>query len=191
VRKALFLIILFGIILLGCSDNFDDTIITAPPKTDNLTKSTPPSSNTFFSTDSVLHASELIDGEIGGWLIVNETYINSEGRQINVYARLRILPGSYQGTINIEMVFNDEDVSIKLFPEMAFTRDVRLDLWFQGTDLQALGYKSNGRVDFAYFADNGDFELIENNISHVNIHQNKIRVLNAKLQHFSRYGWTR
>jgi hypothetical protein len=83
------------------------------------------------------------------------------------------------------------DASAEFFPEMAFDREVRYDLWFQGIDLKELGYNESGDVEFAYFAENGDVELIERTVSQVELSQSKISVHNAKLYHFSRYGWVR
>ncbi|MHA2101284.1 MAG: hypothetical protein ACW99A_21695 [Candidatus Kariarchaeaceae archaeon] len=144
------------------------------------------------STSEVgLCVSKLIDGDIGGEIIFDETYIDSSGRHINIYAQLQIPEDAFQGLVTIYMQPNPEDVTIQLFPEMAFTKDVKLDFWFQGIDAQDLGYNTSGNVDFVYFADNGDVELIENNVSQVDIAFNKIYVLNAKLFHFSRYGWVR
>ena len=177
-KKIILLLFLVGITFLGCNDNLDNTIISSPTEADKF-------------INPQLFASKLIDGEIGGKLVLDETFINGEGREINVYACLRVLEGSYQGTINISMLANNENVSIQLFPEMKFNRDVRLDLVYTGIDLEALGYTTTGSVDFACFADNGDVELIENDLSHVNIPQNQISVRNAKLPHFSRYGWIR
>jgi hypothetical protein len=179
-KKAFLLLLLVGITFLGCNDNLDNTIAPAPSSTE-LDK----------LIGSQLFTSKLINGEIGGWVTVSQTYVNGAGNQSYVYARLRFLPGSFQGTENIEMVFDFEDVSVQFFPEMSFNRDVKLDLWFQGTDLQSLGYSTSGNVDFVYFDDNGNIELIENNYSKVNLSQNKIKVLNAELSHFSRYGWIR
>ncbi|MBT8386923.1 MAG: hypothetical protein KJO12_05880 [Ignavibacteria bacterium] len=183
-KKTFLLLIIVGITFLSCSDNLDNTIVISPTEADKLINPNP-------SIYQHLFASKLIDGEIGGELVLDETFINGEGREINVYARLRVLERSYKGTINISMLANDEDVSIQLFPEMNFNRAVRLDLIYTGIDLKALGYTTTGNVDFAYFADNGDVELIESDFSHVNIQQNQISVRNAKLLHFSRYGFIR
>ena len=183
-KKIILLLVIAGFIFLGCNDNLDNTIVSSPTNTEKLTNPQP-------SINPQLFASKLINGVIGGELILKRTFINGEGRQINVYARLRVLEGSYQGTINISMLANDEDVSIQLFPEMKFDRDVRLDLVYKGIDLQALGYTTTGNVDFAYYSDDGDVELIESDFSHVNIPQEMISVRNAKLPHFSRFGWVR
>ncbi|MDX1702220.1 MAG: hypothetical protein R3250_16455 [Melioribacteraceae bacterium] len=177
-KKSILLFLLVGITFLGCDNNSDNAIVST--KT-NIEK----------ETFSNYYVSELVDGEIGGWVTVSDYYINTQGQHVTLYLRLRILPGSYQGIRNIEMILNPEDASIQFYPEMTFTRDVRLDLWYKGIDLQAMGYTLSGDVDFAYFADNGDIELIENTKSSVDIRKNKIEVRNAKLSHFSRYGWIR
>ena len=177
-KKSILLLLLFGIAFLGCNDNIDNTIVSTQA---NIEK----------ETGSNYYVSELIDGEIGGWVTINDYYINTQGEPITLYLRLRILPGSYQGIQNIEMILNPEDASIQLYPEMTFTRDLRMDLWYSGIDLQAMGYTSSGDVDFVYFADNGDIEIIENSKSSVDLKKDKIQVLNAKLPHFSRFGWVR
>jgi hypothetical protein len=178
VKKSILLLILLGIAFLGCNENTDNNIVSTQA---NIEK----------ETSSNYYVSELIDGEIGGWVTINDYYINTQGEQITLYLRLRILPGSYQGIKNIEMILNPEDASIQLYPEMTFTRDLRMDLWYKGIDLQAMGYASSGNVDFVYFVDNGDIEIIENSKSSVDLSKNKIEVRNAKLSHFSRYGWVR
>ena len=183
-KKTILLFLLLGITFLGCNDNLDNTSVSSLTGINKL-------NNPKLSADAHFFASKIIDGEIGGELVLDRTFINAEGRLINVHARLRVLEGSYQGSINISMLANDEDVSIQLFPEMKFYRSVRLDLIYTGVDLIALGYTTSGDVDFAYLADNGDVELIENDLSRVTISQNKISVRNAKLYHFSRYGWIR
>ena len=177
-KKTLLLFLFLGITFLSCNENSNDTIVSSPNEIARLNKPN-------------IFTSKLIDGEIGGELVLDTTFTNSEGREINVYARLRVLEGSYKGTVNISMLTHYEDVSIQLFPDMKFSRSVRLDLIYTGADLIKMGFTTTGNVDFVYFGDNGDVELIGNDLSHVNIPQNQIKVRNAKLTHFSRYGWIR
>ena len=190
-KTAFLIFILVGITFLGCSDNFENTIVTAPTKTDNLTKNGVLTSDPEFNPISPLFASKLIDGAIGGRIILDTTYINSEERLIKVYARLNFPAGSFQGTIEFGMAPNDGDLSVQFSPEMAFDKIVTLDLVFTGIDLNAFGYTTNGKVDFVYLDDNGDIELIENQRSAVNVHHDRISVRGGKLNHFSRYGWVR
>ena len=177
-KKTVLLLLLLGITFLGCNDNLDNPIVSSPTKTIKISKPN-------------LMVSKLIDGEIGGELVLDTTFTNDEGREIKIYARLRVLEGSYHGSINISMFPHYEDVSIQFFPEMKFYRSVRLDLIYTGIDLEALGFVTTGNVDFAYFANDGSVELIENDLSHVDIKKNQIKVRNSKLHHFSRYGWIR
>ena len=177
-KKLFLLCFLVGITILSCSDNVDNSLVSSQINTDLISA-------------GQLSLSKLVDGVIGDELILTETFTDIAGNEINVYARLRILENSFPGTVTITMIPNVEDLSIQLFPEMIFNRDIRLDLVFTGVDLEALGFTATGAVEFAFFANNGNTELIENDKSLVNIPQKKISVQNAKLFHFSRYGWIR
>jgi len=197
-KIALLIIFLAGITFLGCSDNFDNTLVSTSIQTNKLTNSQNSKSIILADRDSkdpalnpFIKVSQSVNGEWGGWVTLDTIYTDLEGREIYVYARLRILPGAYQGIVNIEMILNLNDASAQFFPEMVFDNAVRYDLWFIGIDLKELGYNESGDVTFAYFAENGTIEPIENNASVVDFSENKISVHNAKLYHFSRYGWVR
>ncbi|MBT8378907.1 MAG: hypothetical protein KJN64_06740 [Ignavibacteria bacterium] len=177
-KKLFLLLVLVGITFLSCSDNQESNFVSSNSKFD-------------LSSPGHLYASKLINGETGDELILNQTFIDSSGREIVIYARLRVLENSFPGSTTISMIPNVEDLSIKLLPDMNFNRSVRLDLSFSGINLEEFGYTTTGTYDFAFFAVNGDVELIDSDISHANLSQNEIKVLNAKLNHFSRYGWIR
>ena len=198
-KKLLILVVVIGITFLGCGDNFDNTIVSTTVQTNKLVNSQ--ISEAILASDidrkdpaisqPIIKVSTSINGEWGGWVTLDTNYTNIDGREVYVYARLRILPGAYQGITNIEMTIDLTTASAQFFPEMVFDRDVRYDLWFIGIDLKELGYNESGNVTFAYFAENGTIEPIENNVSEVDISQSTISVHNAKLYHFSRYGWVR
>ncbi|MHA2101404.1 MAG: hypothetical protein ACW99A_22330 [Candidatus Kariarchaeaceae archaeon] len=136
--------------------------------------------------------SKLINGAIGGDFVFDTTYINCEGREIEVYARLKFDPGAFAGTREITMSPNAEDLSIRLFPHMMFNDNtVKLDYQIWGLDLEAMGYTQNIHVDFVYYSPNGDIELIQNNSSNVHTNLQYISLNGGKLNHFSRYGWVR
>jgi hypothetical protein len=83
-----------------------------------------------------------------------------------------------------------ENVTIQFFPHMNFQDTVKLDYTITGLDLQAMDF-THGHHDFAFFCTDGNIEIIEATTSHANLPQNTISVHNAKLLHFSRYGWIR
>ena len=89
------------------------------------------------------------------------------------------------------MIVDAGDASVRFYPETIFNRDVRLDLVFTGLDLQNMGFTTSGNANFVYFNNNGTTEAIANDGSTVNISQSVLSVQNAKLYHFSRYGWVR
>jgi hypothetical protein len=179
-KRSLLLFLITGITFLSCTQSPDDSIVSAIYSAD---KSRP--------TLNVLQTSALIDGEAGGEILYNQVFVDNEGRNINVFAWLRVLPNSFSGSQNITMILNPEDASVQFLPEMVFNRSVRLNLSYTGLELKRFGYTSNENVDFVYFNCDGKTEIIENTYSKVRIDEDNIRVENAKLLHFSRYGWIR
>ncbi len=189
--SSFLLIIFVGITFLGCADNFDNSIVTAPTITDNtFIHSDSPLYTSAFTTKTWLQASKFIDGETGGELIIDTTYINYQGRQINVYGRLKFKEYSFQGLTFFKMLLRPEEASIALFPNMEFEIEVELTVEYKGIDLEALGHTTSGHVDFVFLDDNGEIEIILNEFCKVNIGEQRIKVNNAKLSHFSQYGWS-
>ena len=95
--KYLFLlIVLVGITFLSCSDNQESTLVSSHSKTD-------------LPLPGQLYAGKLINGETGDELILNRTCIDSTGREIIVYARLRVLENSFPGSKTISIIPNIEE----------------------------------------------------------------------------------
>ncbi len=179
-KKSFLLFLLCGITLLSCTQSSDDNIVSSNNSGDIL-----------YLTSEQFLASNNIDGITGDELTLTQSYVNTTGRNISITAQLHILPDAYSGIKNITMIVDAEDASVRFFPETIFNRDVRLDLTFTGLDLHNLGFTTSGNADFVFFNDNGTTEAIENESSTVNISQSVLSVQNAKLYHFSRYGWVR
>lgn len=188
-KKTFLLFSLIGIIFFGCSDNSDNTNISAPTNINNLTKDQIFTSDQEIETAShILSISKLIDGESGGELLIDTAYTNYQGRQIEVYGKLTIKESAFQGSEYITMKLNPESATIKFFPELVFENDVKLSVTYTGIDLVALGYTTSGHYDFVFF-DKGGIEITLNDESKVDMDKQEIKVKNAKLEHFSRYGW--
>lgn len=188
-KKTFLLFSLIGIILFGCNENFDSTNISEPTSTKKITKEQ--KAVTDEETDSgsnILIISKLIDGEVGGDLAIDTSYVNYQGREINVFAHLKIKQSAFQGLTLITMKLNPETASIKFYPELVFEKDVKFSVTYTGIDLLALGYTTSGHYDFVFF-DKGIIETILNDESKVDMEKQEIKVKNAKLEHFSRYGW--
>ena len=177
-KKSLLLLIFVGITFLGCSDNFNNTPVS-------------PSSELNIFKESRFYVSKIIDGYTGGWIEWDTSYVNGKGGKIYASVSLKIPKKAFNGTREIIIIPNPEETTIQFFPEMVFNKSLKLDYEIWGFDPEPLGYLSSGKYDFAYFDDYGNIELILSKQSKVNIQKSRIKVLNAKLEHFSRYGWIR
>ena len=180
---------LFSFLLFfGCNNNLDNSVVVPTlNKADAVDNLAPP----IGTICTWLYATKFVDGSIGDEFIYDTTFTSHDGREINVYARLKIPPGAFEGVTKFTMIPNIETLSIQLFPEMAFNLIVKLDMRLTGIDVKSHGYNSNRHVDFVYYDNFGGTEIIFNDLSKVNIDLDQIKVNGAKLEHFSRYGWVR
>lgn len=138
--------------------------------------------------DSVFTMSKVINGAVGGRMILEKYYIAEGGDSVIMGVDLRIPAGAFQGTKTITMVLDDEYTAFHFYPQMAFDDTLRLFQYFEGLHLEEY---QTGTFDFVYLADDGSVELVKKNGLQVVKPQGIVRVQNAKLVHFSRYGWVR
>jgi hypothetical protein len=138
--------------------------------------------------DSVFTLSKEIDGSVGGRMIMDKYYISEDGDSIVIKADLRIPAGAFQGTEIITMTVDDEYASVHFYPSMVFDDTLKLFQSFEGLNLENF---PTGTIDFVFMDDNGSIELIKKNGLQIVVPQGIARVQNAKLVHFSRYGWVR
>ena len=176
-----FLIIGLGLIIFSCSDN---SSVNSPPQsesTDQLNR----------SGEIQFYVSEIIDGTLGGEISIDTAMINAQGDLVRVQARLKIDKLSFEGVREIRMIPNFNDVSIQFFPQMSFNKQVKLNLVYSGNNLEKLGFTENCIVGFVFIGNQGEIEPVGNDFCIINWPQQSIRVANAKLLHFSRYGFIR
>jgi hypothetical protein len=138
--------------------------------------------------DSLITMSQTIDGSVGGRLILDKYYMSENGDSIKVKVDLRIPAGAFQGTKSITITVDQIDAAVHFYPAMVFDDTLRLFQSFEGLNLD--GY-STGTIDFVYILDDGTTELIKKNGTQIILPQGIIRVQNARLLHFSKYGWIR
>ena len=181
-------------VIWGCEDSNDLSVnnynINYQPslsKTGNYELIPLPEKSTLWM-DSVFTMSKNIDGSVGGRMIMNKYYITADGDSVIINADLRIPAGAFQGTKTITMTVDDEYASIHFYPSMVFDDTLRLFQSFEGLHLENY---STGTLDFVFIRDDGSIEFIKKNGLQVVVPQGIVRVQNAKLLHFSRYGWIR
>ena len=193
--KTILIILLTTIILHWGCDNPSDLAVNISEKNNGVSKSAknnyeqiPLPAKSSLWIDSVFTVSKEINGSVGGRMIMDKYYIADDGDSIIIHADLRIPEGAFQGTKMITMTVDNEYAAIHFYPEMIFADTLKLFQSFEGLHLENY---STGTLDFVYIHDDGSIELIKKNGIQVINPQGIVRVQNAKLLHFSRYGWIR
>jgi hypothetical protein len=147
--------------------------------------------------DSVFTVNKEINGEEGGNITLWKYYITENGWPLFIYATLDIPEGAFQGIQTITMTLDDEFATVHFFPDSQgkWDKPFILNQYFQGIDLIGLFDKyMNLRVedmDFVYICENGEIEVVRKSGFSFNSQLGLIKVVDASLEHFSRYGWIR
>ena len=182
------------ILLIGCDTSNDLSVNSAE---NNFAKSSiclpryeqiPLPNKSPLWMDSVFTMSQIIDGSFGGRMIMEKYYIAEDGDSVIIKADLRIPAKAFKGTETITMTIDDNCAAVHFYPEMVFADTLRLFQSFEGLHL---GNYDTNTIDFVYIRDNGLIELIKKNGIQIVVPQGIVRVQNAKLLHFSKYGWVR
>ena len=138
--------------------------------------------------DSVLTVSKVINGNLGDSIELEKYYISEKGDSITVWADLTFPPGSFNGIEEITITVDDEFAFLHFTPSMVFQDTLKLFQGFRGLDLSNY---DTGTIDFVYLKDDGTIELIKKNGVQIVKPQGIVRVQNAKILHFSKFGWIR
>jgi hypothetical protein len=177
-------LLLIALFLLGCTDtpispvnneNHSYQLIKLPKKSD-------------LSVETSFSVTETINGEAGGIVWLNESYVAADGHTVSIDVKLKVLHDSYTGNVDFTITADDEFAAVEFSPLMVFDKPLELNLTFVGLDLESLNL-STGDYDFVYFYEDGNIEVIGYNAIHVNENQGKLWVTNALIPHFSRYGF--
>lgn len=193
--KNILTILLVTIVLLfGCDTSSDLSINSSET---NISKSsicltpygeiTLPNKSPFWA-DSIFTMSQVIDGSAGGRMIMEKYYIAEDGDSVIIKADLRIPPAAFEGIKTITLTVDNKYAAVHFSPKMVFADTLRLFQSFEGLHLE--NYPT-GTLDFVFISNDGSIELIKKDGVQVVVPQGILRVQNAKLLHFSRYGWIR
>jgi hypothetical protein len=195
IMKTISTILLVAIVLLfGCDTSSDLSVNSSE---NNFAKSSislpryeqiPLPNKSPLWADSIFTMSQIIDGSVGGRMIIEKYYIAEDGDSVIIKADLRIPAKAFKGTETITMTIDDNYAAVHFYPEMVFADTLRLFQSFEGLHLENYDSKT---IDFVFVRDNGSIEIIKKNGIQIVVPQGIVRVQNAKLLHFSRYGWIR
>ncbi len=138
--------------------------------------------------DSVFSVSKLINGLLGGNIVLNKTYISEDGKLVTMLVNLVVPPLAFNGQQNITLTIDCCFASVQCEPGMSFQIPLIMTQTFTGLNLKS--YRAQD-IDFVYIEDNGTIEDINNSAIIVEKLTGTLTVLNAQIPHFSRYGWVR
>ena len=138
--------------------------------------------------DSVFTISLPIVGEIGGRLVLDKFYVSAEGKIVTMLADLTIPPNAFSGVRTITLTVDKNFAAVQCKPRMVFNKPLILVQTFTGLDLNQF---NSGTIDFNFINKNGTLENVERTALTVIKPLGIVTVLNAKINHFSKYGWVR
>jgi len=138
--------------------------------------------------DSIFTITRSIVGELGGRLLLDRIYISDKGQLVTMLVDLVIPPNAFSGERTITLTVDKGFAVVHCSPSMDFQIPLNLIQTFTGLDLS--DYQSED-IDFVFVHKNGRIEEVERTSILVIKALGIVTVLNAKLNHFSRYGWVR
>jgi len=126
-----------------------------------------------------------INGDYGGEFQKYYSYQSSSG-QISQFADMDFDPGAFSGTKTISMTFNLDGAAMEFGPSMVFQDDVEYTYVISGLDLSGVNPNT---LEFVYIDATGNMYVVEYDYVTMDVTTGMLKVKNAVLPHFSRYGF--
>lgn len=183
-KKFVTLMLLVFALLFGCSP---DANVTSP---DDSAKTTAqliklPAIKSGLTIETELTRSKYINGYNGG--IFAETFeYQSVTSNVTIISQLVFPAYSFSGGKTITQTFDTETASLEFGPAMVFNIPVKYTLTVSGLDLTGINPET---LDFVYVAQNGSITGVIYDSITMDIVTGTLKVTNAQLNHFSRYGF--
>lgn len=172
-------------LLFGC--NPDTNVVSPEDSTNNkqytLIQLPTPSHN--LSIESLLTRTKNINGANGGSFVEQFDYQSTTG-VVSITSQLVFPANAFSGTVAITQTFNTETASLEFGPAMVFNVAAKYTLTVSGLDLTGVNPNT---LDFVYVAQNGTITGVVYDSITMNAATGTLKVTNARLNHFSRYGF--
>jgi hypothetical protein len=178
-----FLLIGLGLIILSCSENNQNN---NPVQTKFSTEFDHP---VLTDGENIFIIRTSIDGAVGGEINVDTSMINLSGDLVRIQLGLKFDSLTFKDVRSIKIIPNINDATIQFSPHIVFDKPVKLSLEYTGINLADLGFSGNDIIKFVFINDDGSLEPLDYSFCQINWPQQSLRVSNAKLSHFSRYGF--
>lgn len=178
-KKVLLILLIAGFGFWGCSEN---TSLTEPTKIETQ--------SAFLKLKagkvSLLKQSEVtktIDGERGGIVRINL----EDEEDFGAKGWLFFSKGSFEGSQDITIKTDTEFAALDFYPEgISLEKPARLTVIFKGIE-----FDDDEPIDFQYIDENDNLASVDYSRLIVYRELGWVIVVDAKLYHFSRYGFTK
>jgi len=184
-KKFITINLLMIALLFGCNP---DANVTSPDDSANnkqLKLIELPTPTQGLSIETLLTRSKSINGYYGGSFIEQFDYQSTLGA-VSITSQLVFPANAFSGTVTITQTFNTESASLEFGPAMQFSAAARYTLTVSGLDLTGVNPNT---LDFVYVAQNGSITGVVYDSITMNATSGTLKVTNARLNHFSRYGF--
>lgn len=183
-KKYISIIVLLGLLVVGCSE--ESLVNSNPTSAQNGYKLIKLPTASGLQINNVYSDSKSISGSAGGSLSIQGSYSGGPFGTVTVNSTLVFPAGSFSGTKTISMTADDEYCASTFLPGMSFSKSGIYNITYTGVDLTGINPST---VRFAYLKQDGTMEYPVHEGITVDFTTGKISVKNAKLNHFSRYGF--
>ena len=188
-KQILLTLLVAGFIFIGCSEN---NSIVGPDHSASFSKANP-NWITFTSKAQAFQKSQSQTNDVnwtdGGGIDITET---SEGASepwvdAHIYWGAQSWDNTVYGdTINFFLNVDNETCTNTFGPHMLFTSDANYSVTYREVDLTGV---NPDMVEFVFQGEDGTVEYPEYDAISVDVAAGVMSVLNAKLPHFSRFGF--
>lgn len=180
-KKILILSVFAAIIFAGC---MSDNIVNPVPQNNIEGFEWLANSDNMLKGEAELTIIRTINGNMGGRITLNELV-----GKISVTGSLNIPQGAFPGNQNITIVLNDAKFYQEYYPSpYTFRIPLLLNLTYTNADFSTADSRT---INFYYMDDNGSIYKAEYDSLIVDPINKILGVVNARIPHFSRWGWAK
>ena len=186
-KKYISIIALLSLFVIGCSEQ---TSINSP--VNNVSTNEPnwialPQAEGM-QVNQEASTSKLIDGPKGGEITLKNSSNGGLFGTVTIDSKLQFPKGAFHGKVTFTVTHDDEACVSTFGPSFVFNKDLTLNVKYSGVDLTGIDLTN---VKFAYLAVDGSLQYAVNDEIVVDLSNGTLSVKNAKIRHFSRYGFIR
>ncbi|MDP2362585.1 MAG: hypothetical protein Q8M94_02325 [Ignavibacteria bacterium] len=184
-KKFITLMLMVFTLIIGCTPEAN---VTSPDESAinsqaQLIKLPAPKSG--LSVEALLTRSKYVNGYYGGTFFEQFEFQTTTGN-VFINSQLVFPSNSFSGGKTITQTFNTETASLEFGPAMQFNIPVKYTLTVSGLDLTGI---NPATLDFVYVAQNGTITGVVYDSITMDTASGTLKVTNAQLNHFSRYGF--